>query len=275
MPRKDKSMFMEQDKKFISPGAWFAMRYPAAWSEFEDGEGSFLFYNPDVWDGNFRISAYRGEAGSDYGRESVRQELAGNREARRVELGGHECAYSREEFEEEGAAYVCHFWVVALGEVAAECSFTVPSGGEPAAAEAVIGSLEVRRAGERYPAEIIPVRLSKICQINEAYEWTSNSVKQLLKKDFQGVTEDIPHMQQLADSGQIGRKNREAWLALGITLCVIWANETDGWEWRTLIDGNREAPVLQHVQTGEVIDPMKLVWSKVKAGEKVVLADSI
>ena len=36
-----------QGKKFISPGAWFSMNYPSDWNEFEDGEGSFLFYNPD------------------------------------------------------------------------------------------------------------------------------------------------------------------------------------------------------------------------------------
>ena len=29
---------MAQSKKFISPGAWFSMMYPADWNEFEDGE---------------------------------------------------------------------------------------------------------------------------------------------------------------------------------------------------------------------------------------------
>ena len=53
---------MIQGKKFISPGAWFTMIYPSTWSEFEDGEGSFLFYNPDVWTGNFRISAFKADA---------------------------------------------------------------------------------------------------------------------------------------------------------------------------------------------------------------------
>ena len=45
----------------------------------------------------------------------------------------------------------------------------------------------------------------------------------------------------------------------------------DGLEWRTLIDGNREDPVLLNTITGQCIDPMKLVWSKVRAGEKVDL----
>ena len=70
---------MIQGKKFISPGAWFTMIYPSTWSEFEDGEGSFLFYNPDVWTGNFRISAFKADAAArgsiNYGREVVKQEL--------------------------------------------------------------------------------------------------------------------------------------------------------------------------------------------------------
>lgn len=124
-----------------------------------------------------------------------------------------------------------------------------------------------------YPAEIIPVRLSEIYRINEAYEWVCTTVKEQLKKDFQGQEEDIANMQQVIDSGSIGAKKKEVWLSLGITLCVILANEVDGLEWRTLIDGNREAPVLTSVAGNTVIDPMKLVWSKVKAGEPCNLAE--
>lgn len=94
-----------------------------------------------------------------------------------------------------------------------------------------------------------------------------------MKKDFQGQEEDIANMQQVIDSGSIGAKKKEIWLSLGITLCVILANEVDGLEWRTLIDGNREAPVLTSVAGDTVIDPMKLVWSKVKAGEPCNLAE--
>ena len=74
-----------QGKKFISPGAWFSMNYPSDWNEFEDGEGSFLFYNPDVWTGNFRISAFKGNA--TYGRDVVRQELKENESASLVKVG--------------------------------------------------------------------------------------------------------------------------------------------------------------------------------------------
>ena len=262
---------MEQGKKFISPGAWFSMVYPADWNEFEDGEGSFLFYNPNEWTGNFRISAYKGN--TTYGKEAVEQELKENTSAALVKVGRLDCAYSKEMFEEEGVYYTSHLWVTGIDDVAFECSFTVRKGGAAAEAENIIASLETRRANRKYPAEIIPVRLSEIYRINEAYEWVSTTVKEQLKKDFQGQEEDIANMQQIMDSGSIGAKKKEAWLALGITLCVILANEVDGLEWRTLIDGNREDPVLLNLAGDTVIDPMKLVWSKVKAGETCNLAD--
>ncbi len=63
----------------------------------------------------------------------------------------------------------------------------------------------------------------------------------------------------------MARKRKEEWLAIGITVCIILTNEVEGMEWKTLIDGNREAPVLQYKD--RIIDPLKLAWSKVKAGE--------
>jgi len=252
-----------EGKKFISPGAWFSMIYPSEWSEFEDGEGSFLFYNPNVWSGNFRISAYRGKAG--YGKESVRQELKENESARLVSVGSLECAYSKEMFQEEGTYYTSHLWIVGIDDLAFECSFTVAKGQPVDEAEQVIATLQVRREGEKYPAEVIPVRLSEICQINESYEWVSSLVKDELKTDFQGTEDDLKSLQQVIDSGKIGSKKRNEWLAIGIVVCVILANELEEMEWRTLVDGNREAPVLQY--RDQIIDPMKLTWSRVKAGQ--------
>lgn len=260
---------MEQVKKFISPGAWFSMNYPAAWSEFEDTEESFLFYNPDEWTGNFRISACKGLPG--FGQRSVSDELRENPGARPVRVGGLSCAYSQEMFEEDGAGYVTHLWITGIDDIAFECSFTVARGGATAEAEGVIASLQVRKEGVKYPAEVIPVRISEICQINDAYEWVANAVKETLKKDFQGMEDDLDNMQALVDGGTFTPKKKHSWLALGIVLCVIMTNEMDGLEWRTLIDGNREAPVLLNLSTGQYIDPMKLVWSKVRAGEKVDL----
>lgn len=269
---------MMQGKKFISPGAWFSMVYASDWNEFEDGEGSFLFYNPDVWTGNFRISAYKEgptrAGGANYGKEAIRYELKNNPAASLVKVGELECAYSIEMFEEDGAYYTHHIWVTGIGSVAFECSFTLPKGGAVKEAEAVIASLAIREEGRRYLAEAIPIRLSEIAVVNEGYEWVVDAVQEELKTDFQGVEEDLPRLQQLVDSGFIGPKKKEEWLSVGITLCVILANEVDGMEWMTLIDGNREVPVLQYSTTGQLVDPLKLAWSKVKAGEPCQVEES-
>ena len=63
--------------KYISPGGWFSLEYPATWSEFEDTEETFLFYNPNKWSGNFRISAYK-DAAKDYARQCIAYELKNN-----------------------------------------------------------------------------------------------------------------------------------------------------------------------------------------------------
>ena len=246
------------------------MNYPSDWNEFEDGEGSFLFYNPDVWTGNFRISAFKGNA--SYGKDAIRQELKENDSASLVKIGTWDCAYSKEMFQEEGTYYTSHLWITGTGNIAFECSFTVPKGGSTKEAEEVIATLEARKEGEKYPAELIPVRLSEIYQINEGYEWVVSTVKQELKKDFQGVEEDLEKIQQVIDSGKISPKKKDEWLAIGITVCAILTNEVEGMEWKTLIDGNREVPVLEY--QGRTIDPMKIAWSKVKAGQPCNIAEA-
>lgn len=258
-------------KKFISPGAWFSMVYPANWNEFEDSEDTFLFYDPVNWNGNFRISAYRKEATLSearcFGKEFVQQQLNTDETATLIKVGKYNCAYSKEMFQEEGVYYVSHSWVVDGGNVAFECSFTVPKGGSASAAQQIIETLKVREEGQKYPAEIIPIRLSEISLVNEAYEWTVTMVKKQQKKDFQGVEDDLSKIQAVIESGSITPKQKDSWIALGIAVCVILTNEIEGLEWMTLIDGNREAPVLQYLSTPHVIDPMRMVWSKIKAGE--------
>jgi hypothetical protein len=263
---------MQHKKRFISPGAWFAMDYPAEWCEFEDESDTFLFYNPDVWTGNFRISAYRDEQKAQGGRsgyvdDAVAAALKENRGARRVQLGGMTFAYGCEDFEEGDQEYTDHYWIGGAEDMVFDCSFTVARGGSVREAEAVISSLSIRHEGQKYPAEIIPARIPEIYLIDQSYEWVVNEVKERLKADFQGTEEDLPKLQSIIDGGTIGRKKRDEWVALGIAMCIVLANEVEGLEWRTLIDGNREAPVMVYAD-GKVIDPMKLFWSRVKAGEE-------
>ncbi|MCD7901288.1 MAG: DUF3805 domain-containing protein [Bacteroides sp.] len=266
---------MIQGKKFVSPGAWFSMIYPSGWNEFEDTESSFLFYNPNQWTGNFRISAYKekGANASTFGKKFMQAELKENDTASLIRISKLECAYSKEMFEEEGEYYVNHRWITGIENVGFECTFTTIRGGKTVEAETIIQSLEIRKENQKYPPEIIPVRILEISIINESFEWVTSIVKKQLKKDFQGVEEDLNKPQHIMESGQFTPKQKEAWIAFGIAVCVILSNEVEGMEWMTLIDGNREAPVLVYQSTQQIIDPMSLVWSKLKRGQHCDILD--
>lgn len=251
--------------KYISPGGWFSLEYPASWCEFEDTEESFLFYDPNEWTGNFRISAYR-DTSSDYARMCIDGELKANATSSLIKVGKWSCAYCAETFQEEGNWYTTHFWVTGEGQTSVECSFTVRKGGDKHVAETIIASLQIRKDGVRYPKEIIPVRVLEIGEVNNAFEWTSTTVKKQLTKDFTGVETDIDNLQQVMDSGRFQAQQRMAWEHFGIAFGVILVNEMDGMEWVTVIDGSREYPALQFVHSDLLIDPAALVWEKAKKG---------
>lgn len=255
---------MKDYKKFISPGAWFEMNYPTHWNEFEGDEESFLFYDPNVWNGNFRISAYRGKD-AGFGKETVRRELKENTQAKPIRIGGKDCAYSMDVFEQDGRFYITHYWVVDGGVLSYDCTFTVDKeNSHMEEAVQVIATLHTRNAYKVYPPEIIPVRIVEIYQINDAYDWVSRKVKEAYSIDFKGVRDDIKNLQRLIDDKRIGLKKKETWISLGLVLCVILTNETDGLEWYTLVDGNREVPVLTDGGSHRWIDPAHFLWDKAK-----------
>ena len=258
---------MQETKKYISPNNWFSFEYPAQWFEFEDGEGSFLFYNPNAWDGNFRISGIKGDT-SEYGQQLVQQEIAARKQAKSIQLAQGPGAYELSSFEEDNQEFVSHQWVYGVDDMVFYCTFTSLSGQDSSCVEQILNSIEVRDLNKKYPAELIPIRLSEIYLINEAYEWVITRVKEQLTVDFQGVEEDLDKLEKLKASETIGKKNRNSWQALGLTIGVILTHEIEGMEWYTLIDGNREDPVLIYEPTQKMIDPMKLVWSKIRAGEE-------
>ena len=246
--------------KFISPGGWFSLECPAAWSEFEDTEESFLFYNPNQWSGNFRISAYK-DAAKDYGRQCIAYELKNNPTSCAVKVGEWDCAYSAETFQEEGAWYTTHIWVTGKDDISFECSFTVAKGGERTPAEGIIRSLTVRTGKEG--KEIIPIRVLEIGEVNAAFEWVSTTIKKTLTKDFTSQEEDIDKLQKLVDGGKIQANQRTAWESLGLGFGTILENEMDGMTWVTVVDGSKEYAALQFGDL--LIDPASLVWNKIKA----------
>ena len=253
-------------KKYISPGAWFSLEYPDNWCEFEDSEDCFLFYNPDKWTGNFRISAYRGNS-SAYANECLEDELHQVRGAKKVKVGSWDCAYSSESFQENGVWYTTHIWVTGRGEISVECSFTVAKGESPKAGEAIVASLKVRNASDKPVKEVIPVRILEINQINENYDWAVSTVKKQLTKDFTGTEADLENLHKVIDSGRFNPKQRQAWESFGTAFGVILVNEMDGMEWVTVIDGQKESPALRFRDSKVMLNPISLIWDKAKSGQ--------
>lgn len=253
-------------KKYISPNRWFSFEYPDNWNEFEDTEETFLFYNPNQWNGNFRISAYR-DSNKTYGLQSIEWELEQNPASTLVKIGEWDCAYSTETFQENGAWYTTHIWITGKGNISLECSFTVAKGGERLPAENIIRSLAVcKKDSEK---EIIPIRLLEIYEINSAFEWVSNMTKKILVKDFTPQVEDIVKLQELVDSGKLHQNQRVHWKQIGLALGSILKNEIDGIKWVSVIEEYREYPALQY--KNELINPANLVWNKIKNGHSVNL----
>lgn len=253
-------------KKYISPGSWFSLEYPDNWCEFEDSEDCFLFYNPDKWTGNFRISAYRGNS-SAYANECLEDELHQVRGAKKVKVGSWDCAYSSESFQENGVWYTTHIWVTGRGEISVECSFTVAKGESPKAGEAIVASLKVRNVSDKPVKEVIPVRILEINQINENYDWAVSTVKKQLTKDFTGTAADLENLQKVIDSGHFNPKQRQAWESFGTAFGVILVNEMDGMEWVTVIDGQKESPALRFRDSKVMVNPISLIWDKAKSGQ--------
>ena len=252
--------------KFISPGGWFSLEYPANWSEFEDSEETFLFYNPNQWNGNFRISAYKGET-KDYASQCVAYELKNNPTSSPVQIDDWACAYSAETFQEDGAWYTTHIWVTGKSNICFECSFTVAKGSSRNEAEDILRTLKVRTGKEGQ--EIIPIRLLEIGEVNAAFDWASTTVKKNLTKDFTSQEADIEKLQKLIDGGKIQVNQRVAWESIGLAFGTILENEMEGMTWVSVINGPHEYAALQFGDL--LVNPVNWVWSKAKAKQPIEL----
>lgn len=256
--------------KFISPGAWFSIEYPVSWSEFEDSEDCFLFYNPNKWEGNFRISAFRGKS-SNYAMQCIQHELKQNSTSVKVKIGDWDCAYWADTFQENGSWYTTHFWVTGKDAICVESSFTVHRGEDRSVAEAIIETLMIRNGKE--PLEVIPIRLMEIVSVNEAYEWTSSIVKKNQNKDFTSQETDIPKLQMIVDGGKLPTDQRTSWENIALALGVIIENEMDGMQWVTIVDGKYEYPALRYHQTSLIVKPTQWIWNLVRNHQPICLKD--
>ena len=262
-------------KKFISPGSWFAFDYPDEWFEFSEEPDCFLFYNPEKWDGNFRISAYR-DASPAFGDSMMRQALKAP-SAKLAKVGRWETAYSAEPFTEQLVEYVTHRWTIGCGQTCVECSFTeewtpsnspskgrtqipynpeaLPIEGELSAgqrgsigvANALIASLEILQPRDSFHNQYIPVRVSEVELIEACYATVEELGMKLFKERFRDFDYNVRLLQKIALRPELTKQlGADAGAVMGVTLCALLTESIEGLEWNTFVNGKVEAPVLMY-----------------------------
>ena len=237
-------------KKFISPGSWFAFTYPEEWFEFSEEADCFLFYNPEKWDGNFRISAYR-DASSSFGDSMMRQALKTSG-AKLSKVGRWETIYSAESFTEQLVEYITHRWTIGCGQTCVECSFTeeTHSGDAIGMVNALIASLEILQPRDTFHNQYIPVRVSEVDLIESCYATIEELGMKLFKERFRDLDYNVRLMQKIALRPELTKQlGTDAGAVMGITLCALLTESIEGLEWNTYINGKVEAPVLMYGTT--------------------------
>ena len=258
-------------KKFISPGSWFAFTYPTEWFEFSEEADCFLFYNPEQWDGNFRISAYR-DASPSFGDTMMRQALKASG-ARLAKVGRWETIYSTEQFTEQLVEYVTHRWTIGCGQTSVECSFTAPSDGHLGIANALIASLEIMQPRETFHNQYIPVRVSEVDLIESCYATIEDLGMKLFKERFRDMDYNVRLLQKIAQRPELTKQlGSDAGAVMGITLCALLTESIEGLEWNTYVNGKVEAPVLMYGTTC-VARPMLLFGKQGELITEVEMTD--
>lgn len=235
-------------KKFISPGSWFAFVYPEEWFEFSEEADCFLFYNPEKWDGNFRISAYR-DASSSFGDSMMRQALKAPG-AKLTKVGRWETIYNAESFTEQLVEYTTHRWTIGCGQTCVECSFTASVNEHLGVVNALIASLDILQPRDTFHNQYIPVRVSEIDLIESCYATIEDLGMKLFKERFRDFDYNVRLLQRIAQRSELTKQlGPDAGAVMGVTLCALLTESIEGLEWSTFVNGKVEAPVLMYGDT--------------------------
>ena len=261
-------------KKFISPGSWFAFAYPEEWFEFNEEADCFLFYNPEKWDGNFRVSAYR-DASSSFGDSMMRQALKTSG-AKLSKVGRWEAIYSTESFTEQLVEYTTHRWTIGCGQTCVDCSFTEEGRGESLGiANAIIASLEILQPRDTFHNQYIPVRVSEVDLIESCYATIEELGMKLFKERFRDFDYNVRLLQKIAQRPELTKQlGADAGAVMGIVLCALFTECVEGLEWNTYVNDKVEAPVLMYGTTC-VARPMLLFGKQGSLLSEVEMIDVV
>lgn len=99
------------------------MELPNNWSEYEDEEGTFAFFNTYRWTGNFRITPMRWmKDGEHKASQYIRNEALENEGAILTKIRDWETAFYTKGLDDGNFMY---YWVTGEGNTIFLCSFTI------------------------------------------------------------------------------------------------------------------------------------------------------
>jgi hypothetical protein len=109
---------------------WFSLTLPANWEEYDDGEeGTYAFFNVNIWTGNFRITPFRWtesvDPSEDKAGQFIEEELNSNEGATRFMLGDLNCTQYKKNIFQDKDELLMYCWVTGKNEKIFICSFTI------------------------------------------------------------------------------------------------------------------------------------------------------
>jgi hypothetical protein len=108
--------------KFTSANNWFTAKFPENWSEYEDDDGTYAFFNSATPSGNFRITPFRWQSGNNRAHSYIQDELNDNLNAVSIKVGNWDGAFYSKKADEDNLIY---FWITGFENTVFLCSFTV------------------------------------------------------------------------------------------------------------------------------------------------------
>lgn len=117
-------------KTFTSPDKKLRLTLPLDWEEYDDDEeNTFAFFNAKSWTGNFRVTPFywtqKTDNKTNKAIEFVQDELDENPDAKRLSIGGFDCAHYKKNVTQDNEQLVIYYWAVGLNDNLFVCSFTV------------------------------------------------------------------------------------------------------------------------------------------------------
>ena len=111
-------------KKFQTKFGRFEMMIPSEWEEYDDEEGTYAFFDPNEWKGNFRITPFQFERNVD---ETTIENLL-NKPFSKIIAGDKICLYYIEEIKSEDEHSIMYNWYFYLFTYMFISTFTINYG---------------------------------------------------------------------------------------------------------------------------------------------------